>query len=329
MRFGQLCAASAVLLLGATNAHGQNAIQRQDVEFINDTLRVAGTLYLPQRAANLPAVVLIHGSGETDRTSLRYYAEMFAQNGVVALVYDKRGVGKSQGAKLAWRNFSLTDLAAGAAAGARFLRTRPEVDSTRIGLFGASQGGWVAPLAAQLLGNARFVITVSASLTTIAEDNVFERAARLRREGFAPADVAAARAMHEQDIALSRTGASFTEFERTWQANKGAPWFRRVYLDSSPAPADHRYRVWYRTVMDFDPVPVWRAIAAPALFIFGDTSLDDSSPVERSLALAGALKAGGRDIDVISLPGANHSLQRGGKDVTIAAQLMAWLKPRL
>lgn len=312
-----------------SSAGGQRAIERQDVEFRSDTLRLAGTLYLPQRAAAAPAVVLIHGSGETDRTSLRYYAEMFAQNGIVALVYDKRGVGASQGAKLAWRNFSLTDLAADAAAGARFLRTRREVDSARVGFFGVSQGGWVAPLAAELLGDARFVITVSASLTTVAEDNVFERAARLRREGFSTADVEASRAMHEKDIALSRTGAGFIDFERAWEANESALWFRRVYLDPSPVAADHRYRLWYRTVMDFDPVPVWRKITAPVLLIFGDAALDDASPVERSLALAATLKAGGRDMEVLKIVGGDHNLKRGGRDVSIAGDVMAWLGRRL
>lgn len=190
MRFGKVYVASAALLLSCSAARGQNAIERKDVEFSNATLRLAGTLYLPQRAANAPAVVLIHGSGETDRTSLRFYAEMFAQNGIVALVYDKRGVGTSQG-------------------------------------------------------------------------------------------------------------------------------------------ADHAYRRWYRTVMDVDPVPVWRALTAPALLIFGDAALDDASPVERGLASAGALKAGGRDIEVLSLAGANHSLQRNGKDVPIAEQVMAWFKQRL
>jgi uncharacterized protein len=315
--------------LASFTARGQGAVERLDVEFRSDTLRLAGTLYLPQRAANAPAVVLIHGSGEADRSSLRYYAEMFAQNGIVALVYDKRGVGKSQGAKLAWRNFSLADLAADAAAGARFLRTRPEVDATRLGLFGVSQGGWVAPLAAELLGDVRFVITISPSLTTIAEDNLFERAARLRREGFSSADVAAARTMHERDIGVSRTGAGFAEFERVWDENKSAPWFRRVYLDPRPAAADHPYRTWYRSVMDVDPVPVWRRIAAPTLFIFGDPTLDDSSPVDRSLTVAAELKAGGRDIEVLSVVGGDHNLKRGGKDVAVAADVMAWLRRRL
>lgn len=44
MHFGQLCAASVALLLSGTNANGQNAIERKDVEFSNDSVRLAGTL---------------------------------------------------------------------------------------------------------------------------------------------------------------------------------------------------------------------------------------------------------------------------------------------
>ena len=142
------------------------------------------------------------------------------------------------------------------------------------------------------------VVTVSASLTTIAEDNLFERAARFRFEGFTDADVAAA----------------------AWDANRSASWFKRVYGDEHPAPPDHPYRRWYRSVMDVDPVPVWRALEVPAL--------DRSSPVARSMAVAEGLRVSGKDVEVVSFAGADHSLQRSGREA-IAEQLMAWLKRRL
>ncbi len=270
-------------------------------------------------------MVLVHGSGPADRSTLRYYAELFASHGVAALAYDKRGVGKSEGPQLAWRNFSLTDLAADAAAAVRYLQTRPEVDSAEVGLFGASQGGWVVPLAAQSLGDVRFVVTVSASLTSIAEDNLFERAARLRSEGFSAAEVEAAQHMHELDLEVSRSGARFDEFSAAWEANRSARWFRRVYGDDRPAPPDHPYRTWYRSVMDIDPVPGWRALKAPALFFFGDPALDRSSPVAASVSAAEGLRREGRDVEVVSFPGADHSLQQNRKDAPIAAPLLRWL----
>ncbi len=322
------CAIFVGLSLSAWSAGAQHVVAQERVEFASDSLLLSGTLYLPTDVVRPSAVVLIHGSGETDRTSLRYYAEVFAKNGIAALTYDKRGVGASQGAKLSWRYFSLTDLAADAAAGVRFLRSRGDLDSTRVGLFGASQGGWVAPLAAQMVGNVRFIVTVSASLTTIAEDNLFERSARLRREGFSVAEVEAVRRMHLADLALSRTGEGFDEFVSLWNANQSAPWFKRVYLDDRPAPPDHPYRRWYRSVMDVDPMPVWRSLDVPTLFFFGDPTLDQSGPVAQSMALADSLRAAGRDVNVVSSPGADHGLRRSGQEVSIADALMAWMRLR-
>lgn len=319
-------AIALILGLWAGPAAAQSEIRREDVEFQSGPIRLAGTLYLPSGPAIAPAVVLVHGSGPADRGTLRYYAELFAHNGVAALAYDKRGVGKSDGAPTAWRNFSLNDLAADAAAGVRFLRSRRDVDSTRVGLFGASQGGWVVPLAAQILGDVRFIITVSASLTTIAEDNLFERAARLRSEGFAEAEVEAARRMHELDIEVSRTGARFDEFAAAWETNRSAPWFRRVYGDDHPAAPDHPYRRWYRSVMDVDPIPIWRALRAPALFLFGDPALDRSSPVAASLKAVEGLRAACGDVEVRSFVGADHSLKQAGKDAPIVGPIVAWLR---
>lgn len=316
-------------LVSASVAAQVHPVAREEVTFMSDSLRLAGTLYRPTDIPNAPGVVLIHGSGATDRTTLRYYAEWFARNGITALAYDKRGVGESQGDRLAWRYFSLSDLAADAASGVRFLRSRAGVDSARVGLFGASQGGWVAPLAAQAAGGVRFIVTVSASLTTIAEDNVFERSARLQREGSSADDIAAARRMHLLDIELSRSGAGFDAFNGAWMSNRSATWFKRVYADATPAPAEHPYRRWYRSVMDLDPLPAWRAIDAPELFLFGDPLLDASSPVTRSIAMVEELRASGRDATVISYRGANHSLRRAGSDVDIAADVMPWLRRRL
>ncbi len=329
-RLGLPLAAAAASLLGGRPVGAQAGVVREEV-FFQKTIPCDSPGRSTGRGerAGTPAVMLIHGSGQTDRTAVRYYADMFARQGVAALAYDKRGVGQSQGAKQAWRRFNLTDLAADAAAGARYLQTRPDADSTRVSLFGVSQGGWVAPLAARLLGDARFIVTVSATLTTIAEDNVFEREARLRAEGFSDSDVEAARRMHELDIEVSRTGTQFAAFAESWKVNRSAPWFKRVYGDDSPAPPDHPYRQWYRSVMDFDPVPVWRELRVPTLFLFGDPAFDRLSPVARNLGLVEALRATGRDVAGVGFPGADHSLQRSGTDVSIAEVVASWLKRRL
>ena len=88
-----------------------------------------------------PAVVLIQGAGPRDVDAYLPEAEAFARAGIVALIYQKRTAGYTPVSR------SYADLAADALAGVQLLRSRPDVDPSRIGLWGYSEGGWVAPLA--------------------------------------------------------------------------------------------------------------------------------------------------------------------------------------
>ena len=211
---------AAALIFSASVASARVKVDKQSVTFKSGDLDLAGTVYMPRSASPVPAVVLIHGSGRVDRSSMEYWAKIFAESGVAALAYDKRGVGKSQGPEFAWRDYNFDDLAADAAAGASFLEARPDIDPERVGIFGASQGGWVAPLAATRAKRIAFMVMVSASVTTTAEDNLFERDARLEGEGFTEAEIAEVHAMHLVDLDVSRNGSRFDEFTQLWEANK-------------------------------------------------------------------------------------------------------------
>ena len=65
-----------------------------------------------------------------------------ASQGLAVLTYDKRGVGDSGGVYQEYASESnLSLLAQDALAGVNYLKGRPEIDSRRIGLIGASQAG--------------------------------------------------------------------------------------------------------------------------------------------------------------------------------------------
>jgi pimeloyl-ACP methyl ester carboxylesterase len=111
---------------------------------------LAGSLTRPRAGHSLPAVVLIHGSGLTDRDSthgqhkpLLVLADALTRAGYAVLRYDKRGVGQSSGD---FRAATTLDFAGDAAAAMRYLRTRSEIDSKRVGIVGHSEGGTIAAL---------------------------------------------------------------------------------------------------------------------------------------------------------------------------------------
>ena len=103
-------AAALLLCIGAVNttkaqSDEDKAYRSSEVAIFNgrDTLR--GTLLLPDGKEKPTVVLIIAGSGPTDRNgnqfgmannSLRFLAEELATNGIASLRYDKRGVGFSR-----------------------------------------------------------------------------------------------------------------------------------------------------------------------------------------------------------------------------------------
>src|SRR6188508_3398063 len=76
----------------------QSGFEEHRVEFYNHDVKLAGSLLLPGSEVPVPAVVFVHGAGRQTREPYREAGEYFASQGIAALIYDKRGVGKSGGA---------------------------------------------------------------------------------------------------------------------------------------------------------------------------------------------------------------------------------------
>ena len=71
---------------------------RRDIEFKSDGITLRGWLYRPAKGkAPFPTVVMAHGFSGVKEMTLDRYAEVFAEGGLAALVYDNRCLGESDG----------------------------------------------------------------------------------------------------------------------------------------------------------------------------------------------------------------------------------------
>src|SRR5439155_1899046 len=134
------------------------ALEKENVSFTNGDVTLSGTLVLPPSKGPHPAVVIVFGSSAWVRSEAEGTAQFFALNGVAALIYDKRGCGSSTGD---FNKCSFDDFAGDTLAGVELLKSRPDINPHKIGLWGGSEGGWVISLAASRCADVAFIINMS------------------------------------------------------------------------------------------------------------------------------------------------------------------------
>ncbi|WP_153265088.1 alpha/beta hydrolase family protein [Nonomuraea phyllanthi] len=149
-----------------------------DVTFTTaDGQRLGGEILRPANATGpLPGLLLVHGSGGgNSRRELRAEAEAFAAQGMVVLAPDKRSAGYSK----THRDYG--QLADDALAALAVLRKQPGVGPA--GLWGISEGGWVAPIAATRSKDVDFLVTVGGPGRTPLRTQVWNATNKLDRAG--------------------------------------------------------------------------------------------------------------------------------------------------
>lgn len=111
----------------------------EKVEFSGDGYRLVGDLHLPDAGTGRGAVVLTGPFAGVKEQVTGYYAERFAQRGYVALAFDHRNWGGSEGEPRQHEDASakVSDLRNAVS----FLAARPEVDAEKVALCGVCLGG--------------------------------------------------------------------------------------------------------------------------------------------------------------------------------------------
>ncbi|MGW7458749.1 alpha/beta hydrolase family protein [Streptomyces sp. NPDC054797] len=253
--------------------------------------RLPGVLATPvgKGPGPFPLVVLVHGDGEVDATHegfYRPYWETFARAGYASLSLDKPTDWLGQ--SMDDRARETVDAIAWAAA------ARPEIDAARIGLWGASQAGWVLPkvVARAPAPGVRFVIAVGTAVNWERQGEYHLRA-ELRAAGADAERTAAALRTREQTLALLRRGATYEEYRASPGADRELTAQRWSFISRNHT-AD--------ATADLRAMP-----HVPVLLLSGadDRNVDgaETEAAYRSLLAPGTLT-------VHRYPGASHSLLR-------------------
>lgn len=290
---------------------------------------IAATITRPPGPAvatrlKLPAVVLVGGSGPTDRDEVVAGIPIFGQlagaladAGFIVVRYDKRGVGQS-GGRL--ESATLADFADDVRAVVKYLKKREDVDSRRIAVVGYSEGGSVAMIAGWREKSIT-AIALLASMGSPGADLILEQQRHVLERLKTP------EAEKQAKIELQKKIQQAVLTGKGWE---GIPEDLRKQADTP----------WFQSFLAFDPAEVMPKVRQPAIVIQG--SLDTQVPPHHATRLgelANARKKAPKT-DAVVIDGINHllvpaktgevdeyaQLKDGKISPKVVEKLLDWLK---
>jgi len=276
---------------------------REEIVFYHGEDRLSGTLVRPSSGRH-PAVVTILGSGAQDREyggDVPALAENFAKHGIACLSWDKPGVGKSTGD---FNRQSFKDRADEALAAINYLRQRKDIVPDKIGIWGHSQGGMIAPLAASLSENVAFLIEVGGWQGPAWRQDIVRVEMEMRGANCSEADIREAVVFATMRMEMMRGKAPFEEFDRKQMAVASKSWFD-PYIHYCPAD------LFYvsRPILNHNLASSWSKVRCPVLVIYGECDRSSGNPKPLiALITAGLARARNKNLTVRLFPMADHSL---------------------
>ncbi len=273
-----------------------------DTAFRNGDIRISCRIYVPKGSGKFPAVIFIHGSGGEGMFANQFFAEYFASKGIITMIQDKRGVGKSTGN---WQTASFEDLASDHNNAVQFLKTFDKVNSRQIGVYGHSQGGTIAPLVASNSNDISFVIAAAGVGDTLYKQDLYRIKNELISNGFSASEVKDAITYFKVWLDIARKGTGYEQIDSLYEAAKNKKWFDWVEIP----PKDHWLWKFYFNIGNYNSLDYWKLVRVPVLLVYGENDqIEDTRSYIQNIDSVLIKQAHNNDVTQLILPKAQHNL---------------------
>ena len=272
------------LFSGVANAASPSVLLRP-IELNTPTGTLYGSLVLPKSDKPVPVVLIIAGSGPTDRNgnntqggrndSLKKLAWRLAQYNIASVRFDKRGIAQSQPAAPDERTLNLDQYVTDAVAWGNLLKADPRFADVFV--LGHSEGALIASLAAPAM-DAAGVISIAGTARPVGQ--VLRE--QLQRNNMPPG-------LLQRSVELIHT----LESGRT---DDNVPEALQVIFRPSVQP-------YLISLLRYDPAKAFAALKMPALIIQG------THDIQVDVNDARLLKAAKPDADLALIEGMNHVMR--------------------
>ncbi|MEW5763398.1 MAG: alpha/beta hydrolase family protein [Acidobacteriota bacterium] len=274
----------------------------EPVAFESGGATLKGYVLVPEGRGPFPAVLHVNGS-QGSRADVGPAGNFFVRQGFLFMAFDKRGAGQSTGR---WQEASLEDLAGDVLRGLEVLKSRPDVNPRRMGLWGASQGGWVAAIAASRSPDVSFLVVQSGSGVSVVENMAHESRSQMAGAGLSGADLEEGSALVGRLLGMMADGKPHEEIAAVGAAAEGKPY--APFAAFGKLPRDHYLWKWVRLCGHTDSADALRKVRCPVLWFLGDRDSQVPAAVSEKRILDALAAAGNPDYTVKVLSPANHGL---------------------
>ena len=280
--------ASAASRTSAFSLEGDESVTIPSAGF-----NLAGTITRPKTATPAPAVILIGGSGPTDRDEtvagipvFGHIARDLVNAGFIVLRYDKRGVGQSGGRA---ESATIADYAEDVRWAVNWLEDQKGVDKDRLGLVGHSEGALVAMLVGARERGKIGALALLASPSTDGATIVLEQQKLLlSRMPIDDAQRAEKVALQEKINNAVISGKGWNEIPESARRVADTPWFY--------------------SFLTFDPKKAMNDTRQPVLIVQGELDVQVQPYHADNLAALARARRGKALVEVVKVPGVNHLL---------------------
>lgn len=317
---------NAIVLISAfTITYAQKPQEPKDISSYNseeisfenktDKIKLAGTFTYPKNKKNVPAVILISGSGPQDRNSellghkpFLIISDDLTKKGIAVLRIDDRGTGASEGI---YNQTGLDGFVSDTKSAIDYLKSRKEINTAKIGLIGHSLGGVIAPMIAAESKDVAFIVLLAGSgirgdKLMLLQKEIIERKMGLDSQSIA---VGQKNIGGAYEIIL-KSNATHTEKLGTDLETYFSETFGSALPPNQIKSLSKQLSVpWLADFIRYDPAKNLSQVKCPVLALNG--SNDTQVPAKQNLDAikVNIEKSGNKNVTVMELPTLNHLFQ--------------------
>ncbi|MDY8134871.1 alpha/beta hydrolase family protein [Aquimarina sp. 2201CG5-10] len=262
LRFKLMAFLFYLLIIGCSKSDPETfKTIEENIEFKHEGFLLKGILGKPQNRSSFPIVIFVHGDGPADRFQQGYYKYFWkelSKKGIGYLSWDKQGVEESEGD---WLNQNMDDRAKEVISAINYIKQRDDINTSKIILWGISQGGWVVPKVSRMSDDVSSIILQSAAVNWLRQGK-YHTLVKLLNQGYSEEQILHCEAYSDAGIEYLEQNA-YNEYKANFEEQPD-------YIKNAFPLIDSQR--WNFVVKNFetDIEEDLKKVKVPVLAVFGD-----------------------------------------------------------